>query len=78
MLHEIEEVGVKELSPRLLVTGKLLEQVEEDVEAYLCHVSHGVFESPHYRVQEDLELRSWDLEEGWREGGRGKASNCAC
>ena len=71
MLHEIQEVGVKELRPRLLIGSKLLEEVEENVESYLSHIPHGVLEGPHHRVHQYLELGGRNLEVcWWREGGQ--------
>ncbi len=66
MLHDVQEVGLEELSPRL-VERKLLQQGQEDVEANVCHVSHGVLEGPDNGVHEELELRRRDQEVGWRE-----------
>ena len=51
MLHEINEVGLKELSAHL-ISGELLQEEEEDVETNLGHVAHGVFERPHNGVHE--------------------------
>lgn len=45
---------------------KLLQEIEEDIEANLCHVSHGVLEGPHHGVHEDLELRGRNLKVCWK------------
>ena len=62
MLHEVDEVGLEELGPDL-VRSELLEEEEEDVEPYLCHVPHRVFERPHYGVHQEFELCWRDLQQ---------------
>ena len=63
MLHEVKEISLEKLWPSLLVGLELLQQMKENVQANLRHIAHGVFEGPHHRVHEDLELRSRDLKE---------------
>ena len=64
MLHEIDEVGLEELGAHL-VSGKLLEQLEQDIQPYLGHIAHGVLEGPHYGVHQELELRWRDLHQSY-------------
>ena len=55
MLHDVEEVGLKELHSRVM-SCKLLQEGEEDVEPHICHIPHCVLERPDHCVQYQLEL----------------------
>lgn len=66
MLHEVEKIGAEELGACLLITGEFLEQVEQNVEANLRHIAHGVLEGPYHRVHQHFELGGRNLEESWR------------
>jgi len=67
VLHEVKEIGLEELGPSLIVGLELLKQVQENIEANVRHVPHGVLERPHDRIHEDLELGGGDLEVRWQE-----------
>ena len=48
----------------LYVTRHYLKQLVENVQTRVCHVSHGVLECPDDGVEDELELRRRDREEG--------------
>ena len=49
VLHEINKVCLKELCPHL-IPRELLQECEQNVESYLCHIPHCVLEGPYNRV----------------------------
>ena len=65
--HVLQDVCVVRLVERLRgvrLTGDVLQQLEQDAEAGVSHVSHRVLERPDDGVEDQLELRRWDGQEG--------------
>ena len=66
--HVLEDVRVvclvEGLRRLVLLAGHVLQQLEEDVEPGVGDVAHRVLERPDDRVEDELELRGGNVEEG--------------
>lgn len=64
VLQDVRVVRLVEGLRRVRLTGHVLEQLEQDAESGVSHISHRVLEGPDDRVEDQLELRGRDGEEG--------------
>lgn len=61
VLQDISEVGLVETLYSSLLSGDVLQQRVEDVQARVRHIAHGVLECPDDGVQHQLELGWGDV-----------------